>query len=117
MREINNTPANGINPVPQVKKAETPAVSQETSADKQTKEIKDLANNPAESLGRSQVAPSDNLENDLKVFLDSANDPEKLKKVSDNIANATKFYDLTAGIVGEEKALSLMKAYADEFAK
>ncbi len=117
MREINNTPANSINQVPQVKKAETPAVQQELNADKQTKEIKDLANNPAESLGRSQVAPSDNLEQDLKLFTENANNPEKLKKVNDAIEKATKFYDITAGIVGEEKALSLMKAYADEFVK
>ena len=117
MREINNTPANSINQVPQMKKAETPAVPQESVADKQTKEIKDLANSPAESLGRSQVAQSDNLEQDLKLFTENANNPEKLKKVNDAIEKSLKFYDITAEIVGEEKALSLMKAYADEFAK
>ncbi len=117
MREINNTPANGINQVPQVKKAETPAVQQDVNADKNQKEIKDLANNPAESLGRSQVANSDNLEQDLKLFVENASDPEKLKKVNDAIEKSLKFYDITADIVGEEKALSLMKAYADEFTK
>lgn len=116
MREINNqTPANGINPI-QTKKAETPAIPQEPVVEKNTKEIKDLANTPAETLGRSQVAATskDNLENDLKAFLDSKN-PEDLKKVSEGIEKANKFYEITAKTVGDEKALALMKAYAEEF--
>lgn len=117
MREINNTPANGINPVSQVKKADTPATPTETVAGNNTKEIKDLANTPAESLGRSQVAPSDNLEQDLKTILDCANDPEKLQKACENMEKANKFFEITAKTVGEEKALALMKAYADEFSK
>lgn len=75
------------------------------------KEIKDLGNTPAETLGRSQVA-ADNIENDLKVM------KENPKMVED----ANKFFDMAEKVLKKngaehpaEEAALLTDAYKKEF--
>jgi hypothetical protein len=86
MREIDNNKMNSVNfkgiqkPVNDAQvPAETPAVQQET------KEIKDLANMPAASLGKSQVA-SDSLDSDMKFLEKKPELVEELNNVIDKYA-------------------------------
>lgn len=114
MREINNQ--NPAPMSPQIASAKVEAkdvVAEEVKVDAvPQKEINDLGNMPAESLGRSQVAAADTIENDIKMMLEN---PEAVEK-------ANKFYDMAERVLAEkgdefaaEKATLLTDAYRKEF--
>ncbi|MBP3924924.1 hypothetical protein J6E39_06755 [bacterium] len=116
MREINNQqPGNMPQPISSkkvdVKENLTEDIKPEISSEPQ-KEIKDLANMPAETLGRSQVTAPDTIENDIKMMIEN---PEAIEK-------ANKFYDMAEKVLASkgdpeaaEKATLLADAYRKEF--
>lgn len=91
-----------------------PEVLQETTPvveETQTKEIKEIPENPAD---RSTVKPADNLEADMKIFTEN---PELAKKALEVAELAEKRYQ-EAGIQDAElKALNVGKAFVEEFQK
>jgi hypothetical protein len=69
MREINNKNINGLNYQGIQKTGETQAPTDQAQVQNtEAKEIKDLANMPSATLGKSQIS-TDSIENDMK-FLD-----------------------------------------------
>ena len=119
---MNEIPKNAQGPsIPQQAQAQVQKAEQvktETAQDTQTaqqpevqtKEIKDIPDNPAD---RSAVKV-DNLENDIKVF---AANPELAKQALDVAELAEKKY-AEAGVEHPElKALAIGKAFVEEFQK
>ena len=106
MREIDNNKLNSLN-FKGIQKAsndgqptpETPAVPAED------KEIKDLANMPAATLGKSQVTASDSIENDLKFL-------EKNPKLAAELNAAIDKYAQTHS---EEDTLKMIEKMHQEF--
>ncbi len=106
MREIDNKSINSLN-FKGIQKAsndgqptpEAPAVPAED------KEIKDLANMPAASLGKSQVTASDSIENDMKFL-------EKNPQLAMELNAAIDKYAETHG---EEDTLKMIEKMHQEF--
>ena len=68
MREIDNNSINSLNFKGIQKPSNENTVTPDSPAiSAETKEIKDLSNMPAATLGKSQIA-TDSIENDLKFF-------------------------------------------------
>ncbi len=96
--------------VEQVKTEAVQDAKPTSSAEVQTKEIKEIPENPAD---RSAVKV-DNLENDIKVF---ASNPELAKQALDVAELAEKRYE-AAGLENPElRALAVGKAFVEEFQK
>ena len=96
--------------VEQVKTEAVQDAKPTASAEVQTKEIKEIPENPAD---RSAVKV-DNLENDIKVF---ASNPELAKQALDVAELAEKRYE-AAGLENPElRALAVGKAFVEEFQK
>ena len=94
----------------QVKPEAAQDVQSSQQTDVQSKEIKEIPDNPA---NRSAVKV-DNLENDIKVF---ASNPELAKRALEVAELAKKKY-AEAGIENPElKALAVSKAFVEEFQK
>ena len=104
MREIDHNNINSLNfkGLPKVANEATPVQPESVSAE--TKEIKDLANMPAASLGKSQIA-SDSIDNDLK-FLD------KNPKL---VAELNKAIDAYAETHTDEETLKMIEKMHQEF--
>lgn len=112
MNEIpKNTPV--IPQQPQkVEPVKTEAVQEQqtVAAEVQTKEIKEIPENPADRT----AVKVDNIENDIKVF---ASNPELAAKALEVAELAEKRYS-EAGIENPEaKALAVGKAFVEEFQK
>ena len=109
MREIdnnlNNVSFKNVQPVPTVE--EQPAPVKEPSQEAEKVEINDLKNMPAASLGKSQVATADTIENDLK-FMEKH--PELVQKFNDAI-------DKYAAEHTEEETLKFIEQIQQEFVK
>lgn len=112
---MNDIPKNGPS-IPQqttkIEQVKSEAVDTQTQKpmDVQPKEIKEILENPAD---RSAVKV-DNLENDLKIF---ASNPELAQKALEVAELAEKRY-ADAGVEQPElKALTVGKAFVEEFQK
>ncbi len=109
MGEINNNNLNNLNFASGVQKPvikETPEVEQTDAVKPQVeeKEINDLKNMPAATLGQSQVT-ADTLENDMKVL---AKKPELVEKINAVIDEYAKDHT-------EEETLKFMDSAVQEF--
>lgn len=109
MREIDNNMPTGVNfkggiqPVPQ--KDENQNSQQQTfSQPEEGKEINDLSNMPAASLGKSQVSV-DNINSDIAEF---EKNPELTQKLNDIIDEYSKTHT-------QEQTLKFMDATIQEF--
>lgn len=111
MREIEKVNNGNVNQPIQPTKVDT--TTKEIPAEEKApkKEIKDLGNMPAESLGRSQVS-KDNIENDVKVMQENPKTVEE----------ANKFFDMAEKVLKKngsehpaEEAALLTDAYKKEF--
>lgn len=106
MREIENS-LNSIN----FKGVQKPAIEETTPNPTQAapvqeqKQIEDLKNMPAASLGKSQVAASDSIENDMKTFTKHPELAQKLNEIIDKYSE-----DHT-----EEETLKFMDTAIHEF--
>ena len=106
MREIDNKNINSLN-FKGIQKASNDGQAPETPAvPVEEKEIKDLSNMPAASLGKSQVA-SDSLESDMKFLEKNPGLVEGLKKAIDNYAQTHS----------EEETLQMIEKMHQEFVK
>ncbi len=85
MREIDNNKLNSVNFKGIQKPSEVQPAQEAPVPAQDTKEIKDLANMPAASLGKSQVA-SDSLESDMKFLEKNPALAAELNKVIDKYA-------------------------------
>ena len=105
MREIENN-LNNVNfkgiqkPTP-----EETVVPAPTAPAQEQKQIDDLKNMPAATLGKSQVAASDSIENDMKVFVKHPDLTQKLNEVIDEYAKTHT----------EEETLKFMDTAIQEF--
>ena len=108
MREIDNNLNNvnfkNLQPAPTVEEQTAP-VAEPISEEK--KEINDLKNMPAASLGKSQIATADTIENDIK-FMEKH--PELVQTLNDAI-------DKYASEHSEEDTLKFIEQIQQEFAK
>ncbi len=96
--------------IEQVKTEAVQDTTQPSTSEVQTKEIKEIPENPAD---RSTVKV-DNLENDIKVFVSN---PELAAKALEIAELAEKRYE-DAGVKEPElKALAVGKAFVEEFQK
>ena len=106
MREIENN-LNKVN----FKGVQKPAAEEAAQLQEQKvpmqeqKQIEDLKDMPAASLGKSQVAASDSLENDMKAFVKH---PELAQKLNDVIDEYAKTHT-------EEETLKFMDTAIQEF--
>lgn len=106
MREIDHNNISKLNFKGIQKASNDGAVQPESPvAPTEQKEIKDLANMPAASLGKSQVA-SDSIEGDLKF----------LEKNPELVAGLNKVIDEYAEKHSEEETLQLIEKIHQEFA-
>lgn len=106
MREIDNKNINSLN-FKGIQKASNDGQAPETPAvPVEEKEIKDLSNMPAASLGKSQVA-SDSLESDMKFLEKNPGLVEGLNKAIDNYAQNHS----------EEETLQMIEKMHQEFVK
>ena len=97
-----------MNEIP--KNSQGQSIPPQTQSQAQTKEIKEIPENPAD---RSAVKV-DNLENDIKVF---AANPELAKQAMDVAELAEKRFE-AAGLENPElRALAVGKAFVEEFQK
>ena len=106
MREIDYNNINKLN-FKGIQKASNDAMVQpeaQQPAPAEQKEIKDLANMPAASLGKSQVA-SDSIEGDLKF----------LEKNPELVAKLTQVIDEYATNHSEEETLQMIEKMHQEF--
>ena len=107
MREIennlNNVNFKGIQKPVSEETAQTPAPVPAPA--QEAKQIDDLKNMPAESLGKSQVAVSDSIENDMKNF---TKHPEVAQKLNEVIEEYAKTHS-------EEETLKFMDTAIQEF--
>ncbi len=107
MREIDNNSINSLN-FKGIQKASNDGVvnpeNQSVSAEAETKEIKDLSNMPAATLGKSQIA-SDSIENDLKFL-------EKNPKLVQELSAAIDKYAATHS---EDDTLKMIEKMHQEF--
>lgn len=86
MREIDNNSINSLNFKGIQKPATDANIAPETAAvPVESKEIKDLANVPEATLGKSQIA-SDSIESDMKFLAKNPKLAEELNKAIDNYA-------------------------------
>ncbi len=105
MREIDNKNINSLNFKGIQKAAETPVPPETpTAAPAEQKEIKDLANVPEATLGKSQIS-SDSIENDLK-FMEK--NPQLVKQLNDAIDNYASTHS-------EEDTLKMIEKVHQEF--
>ncbi len=111
---MNEIPKNSPNIPQQSQKVEQVKVetvhesAQQSAVEAQTKEIKEIPENPADRT----AVKVDNLENDIKVF---AANPELAQKALEIAELAEKRY-AEAGIENPEvKALAVSKAFVEEF--
>ncbi len=106
MREIDHNNINSLNFKGLQKVTNDGALpqSETISAETETKEIKDLANMPAASLGKSQIA-SDSIDSDLKFL-------EKNPKL---VAELNKAIDAYAQTHSEEDTLKMIEKMHQEF--
>ena len=108
MREIENN-LNNVNfkgiPMPAPEEAQPASTPAPAVPAQETKQIDDLKNMPAESLGKSQVAVSDTIENDMKNF---TKHPEVAQKVNEVIEEYAKTHS-------EEETLKFMDSAIHEF--
>jgi len=104
MREIDNNKLNSLNFKGIQKPSEVQPAQEAPVPAPDTKEIKDLANMPAASLGKSQVA-SDSLESDMK-FLEK--NPALAAELNDAI-------DRYAQTHGEEDTMKMIEKVHQEF--
>ena len=106
MREIDKKNINSLN-FKGIQKASNDGQAPETPAvPVEEKEIKDLSNMPAASLGKSQVA-SDSLESDMKFLEKNPGLVEGLNKAIDNYAQTHS----------EEETLQMIEKMHQEFVK
>lgn len=107
MREIDNNSINSLN-IKGIQKASNDGVinqdSQAVSAETEMKEIKDLANMPAASLGKSQIA-SDSIESDMKFLEKNPQLAQELNAAIDRYANTHS----------EEDTLKMIEKMHQEF--
>lgn len=109
MREIDNnisTNVNfkgGIQPIPQ-KGDESDSQQQSFSQPEENKEINDLSQMPAASLGKSQVAP-DNIDSDMAVYAKKPELTQELVKIIDEYSKTHT----------QEETLKFMDATIQEF--
>jgi hypothetical protein len=106
MREIENN-LNNVNfkGIPKPVNEEAVQAPAPVAPAQEKKQIDDLKNMPAESLGKSQVAVSDSIENDMKNFAKHPELAQKLNEVIDEYAeNHT-----------EEETLKYMDTAIQEF--
>lgn len=104
MREIDHNKINGLN-FKGIQKVPENAPQPETqNTQTESKEIKDLANMPAASLGKSQVG-SDSIEADLKF----------LSKNPQIVAGLNKAIDEYASNHSEEETLMMIEKMHQEF--
>lgn len=105
MREIDNNSINSLNFKGIQKASNDGVVNPESPAvPAETKEIKDLSNMPAATLGKSQIA-SDSIENDLKFF---EKNPELAKELNDAIDRYAKDHS-------EEDTMKMLEKMHQEF--
>lgn len=105
MREIDNN-VNNIK-VPDIQKPmseETAAPVQESAANEETKEIKDLKNMPEAALGKSQVA-TDSVDKDMQFLMKHPEEVEQLNEIFDKFQENHSY----------EEATQLLEAYKKEF--
>jgi len=116
MREINNQqPGNMTSQISSVKVEQKENLKEDHKPEivaEPQKEINDLANMPAESLGRSQVATPDNIENDIKMMLEN---PDAVEKANKFYEMAEKVLASKGDVEAAEKATLLTDAYRKEF--
>lgn len=106
MREIDNKNINSLN-FKGIQRTSNDGQAPETPAvPVEEKEIKDLSNMPAASLGKSQVA-SDSLESDMKFLEKNPGLVEGLNKAIDNYAQNHS----------EEETLQMIEKMHQEFVK
>lgn len=106
MREIDNKNINSLN-FKGIQKASNDGQASEVPAvPVEEKEIKDLSNMPAASLGKSQVA-SDSLESDMKFLEKNPGLVEELNKAIDSYAQTHS----------EEETLQMIEKTYQEFVK
>lgn len=107
MREIENK-LNSVNfkGIQKPTAEESANVQPQVAPVQEQKQIEDLKNMPAASLGKSQVAASDSIENDMKIF---SKHPELVKQLNDAIEEYAKNHT-------EEETLKFMDATIQEFA-
>lgn len=112
----NEIPKNTLNIATSVPKTDAvaqksePVVEAVTVEPAQTKEINEIPENPAD---RASVK-TDNLENDIKIFVSN---PDLAKKALEVAELAEKNYTEAGVKDAELKALAVGKAFADEFQK
>ena len=105
MREIGNKNINSLNFTGiQKPAADTPATTPETPVTQESKEIKDLTNMPAASLGKSQVS-TDSIEDDMNILLKNPIQAAQLNMVFDKYQETHSY----------EEATQLLDAYRNEF--
>lgn len=108
MREINNNLNNinfksGIQPKSQAD--ENVVLQQQVLPAKEEKEINDLSNMPAATLGKSQVEASDSIKTDMAVF---TKHPELVQKLNEVIDEYSKNHT-------QEETLKFMDTAIQEF--
>ena len=106
MREIENK-LNNVNfkGIQKTAAEETAQVQPQVAPVPEQRQIDDLKNMPAASLGKSQVAASDSIENDMKTF---TKHPELAGKLNEVIEEYSKTHS-------EEETLKFMDAAIQEF--
>jgi len=105
MREIDNKNINGLNYKGIQKTTPEGTVIPETpTVQPETKEIKDLANMPAATLGRSQIS-SDSTESDMLFLLKNPQEVAQLNMIFDKYQQEHSY----------EEATQLIDAYKHEF--
>lgn len=104
MREIDNNKLNSVNFKGIQKPSEVQPAQEAPVPAPDTKEIKDLGNMPAASLGKSQVA-SDSLESDMKFL-------EKNPALAAELNNAIDKYAQTHS---EEDTMKMIEKIHQEF--
>jgi hypothetical protein len=107
MREINNKNINSISYQAVQKTGETQTPAETAPVQAETKEINDLANMPAASLGKSQIS-SDSIESDMKFM-------EKNPELAQAITSAIDKYAETH--TEEETLQFIEKAHQELVAK
>lgn len=105
MREIGNNNINSLNFKGIQKPAnDTPTVPETPAVPVESKEIKDLTNMPAASLGKSQVS-TDSIEDDMNILLKNPIQVTQLNMIFDKYQENHSY----------EEATQLLDAYRNEF--
>ena len=106
MREIENK-LNSVNfkGIQKPAAEETVQVQPQAAPIPEQRQIEDLKHMPAASLGKSQVAASDSIENDMKTF---TKHPELAQKINEVIEEYAKTHT-------EEETLKFMDTAIQEF--